>query len=124
MTHALSLLESLRRAGVSAALEDGRLRLRGRQAPPAELVDRLRAASRDVVALLAAAAKRVPAFEHQAQRPGAVPVLALPGVVPTAGACFSCGSPVAEGWRCPACILAAWQVLELASTGREPQHAE
>jgi hypothetical protein len=77
-------------------------------------------------------AQRVEAFEAQlaewtaAGRTGAgrwtvpvVPVLALPGVIPTAGGCVSCGVALAapEGWRCATCLAALY--LALGMDGEE-----
>lgn len=112
---ALNLLEELRQAGVTVALADGRLRLRGPQPPSPELLDRLQQHRREVADLLAEVEQRLPAFQHQASRPGPLPFLALPGVEagPTAGRrCLSCGEDLDGGtWRCPACTEAVRQVL-------------
>jgi hypothetical protein len=59
---------------------------------------------------------RVHAFQHQltewsaAGRPG-VPVLALPGVAPSPGACISCGGPRGQELRCQPCLTAVDTVL-------------
>lgn len=113
MTRALGLLSDLRRHGALVQLEAGRLRLRSRGPVPPDLMAQLREHRHDVAALLLAAADRVPTFEAQARRPGPLPLLALPGLQPAPGTCLSCGGVLTgDSWRCPACVVAAWQALE------------
>jgi hypothetical protein len=51
--------------------------------------------------------------ESRSWRPAATPF-------PQLGACLSCGTPIAEGWRCRICRLALEQALGLPPVGGAP----
>lgn len=121
----LDLLQAFRRAGVAVVLAEGRLWLKGRQAPPPELVERLRVQRLEVANLLAQAARRVPEFAEQAGKPGGVPFLTLARVEAGPDRCLSCGEGLAGGvWRCPPCAEAAWQVLQFSADDGSARSAE
>ncbi len=57
--------------------------------------------------------RRAAEFRRQAQTPGPIPFLHLPGCLEGDGLCLSCGTKVDLGhFRCPACTLAVNIALE------------
>ena len=111
---------------VPALVADQAIEQRVEQETAQEVPDQVDQAGADRVdaSFEAEVERRVEVFRDQADHPGPVPLLVLPGAPDAPGGCLSCGQALAEAYppRCPACTEAAHRVLAIRAQDR-PQAA-
>ncbi len=111
---------------VPAEVADQAIEQRIEQETAQELREQVDQAGADHVdaSFEAEVSRRVEVFRDQADHPGPVPLLVVPGSPDAPGGCLSCGQALAEPFppRCAACIEAAHRVLAIRAQDR-PQAA-
>ncbi len=119
----VDLFEEVRAlGGVLIPRSPDRLRVEAPEPLPEDLMKRLRARKREILATLAPSKgvpheewemlRRATLFRAQISESGVAPFMHLPeaeGRELREGECLSCGGPLPEGsrWRCPLCLAAA-----------------